>query len=51
MTPVQIRGKGLEALRQHLGLVGMVGFFQQTELGYGNCTEERRQWLAWQFVS
>lgn len=24
----------------------MVGFLQQTELGYGNCIEERRQWLG-----
>ena len=46
MTPVQIREKGLEALRQHLGVVGMVRFLQQTELGYGNYTEERHQWLG-----
>ena len=46
MTPVQIREKGLEALRQHLGVVGMVRFLQQTELGYGNYTEERQQWLG-----
>ena len=46
MTPVQIREKGLEALRQHLGVVGMVRFLQQTELGWGNYTEERQQWLG-----
>ena len=46
MTPVQIREKGLEALRQHLGVVGMVRFLQQTELGGGNYTEERQQWLG-----
>lgn len=46
MTPVQIREKGLEALRQHLGVVGMVRFLQQMELGYGDYTEERQQWLG-----
>ena len=46
MTPVQIREKGLEALRQHLGVAGMVRFLQQTELGWGNYTEERQQWLG-----
>ena len=46
MTPVQIREKGLEALRQHLGVVGMVRFLQQTDLGRGNYTEERQQWLG-----
>lgn len=46
MTPIQIREKGLEALRQHLGVVGMVRFLQQTELGCGNYTEERQQWLG-----
>ena len=46
MTPVQIREKGLEALRQHLGVVGMVRFLQQTELGGGNYIEERHQWLG-----
>lgn len=42
MTPVQIREKGLGALCQHLGVVGMVRFLQQTELGWGNYTEERQ---------
>ena len=46
MTPVQIREKGLEALRQHLGVAGMIRFLQQTELGWGNYTEERQQWLG-----
>ena len=46
MTSAQIREKGLEVLRQHLGVVGMVRFLQQTELGWGNYTEERRQWLG-----
>ena len=45
MTQVQIRERGLEALRQHLGIVGMIRFLQQSELGWGNYTEERHQWL------
>ena len=45
VTQVQIRERGLEALCQHLGIVGMVRFLQQSELGWGNYTEERHQWL------
>jgi len=45
MTLAQIREKGFEALSQHLGVVGMVRFLQQSELGWGNYTEERDQWL------
>ena len=43
MTPVQIREKGLEPLRQHLGVVGMVRFLQQAELGGGNYTSDSRK--------
>jgi hypothetical protein len=46
MTLAQIREKGLEALRQHLGVVGMIRFLQQSEMGWGNYTEEREQWLG-----
>ena len=46
MTLAQIREKGLEALRKHLGIVGMVRFLQQAETGWGNYTEERDQWLG-----
>lgn len=46
MTPVHIREKGLEVLRQHLGVAGMARFFQQTEMGWGDYTEQRRQWLG-----
>ena len=45
-TLAQIREKGLEALSQHLGVVGMIRFLQQSELGWGNYTEERNQWLG-----
>jgi hypothetical protein len=46
MTLEQIRQKGLDALRQHLGIVGTVRFLQQSEMGWGNYTEERHQWLG-----
>ena len=46
MTLAQIREKGMEVLRQQLGVVGMVRFLQQVELGWGNYTEERHQWLG-----
>ena len=46
MTLEQIREPGLAALRQHLGIVGMVRFLQQSEMGWGNYTEERYQWLG-----
>jgi hypothetical protein len=45
MTLEQIREQGLAVLRQHLGIVGMVRFLQQSEMGWGNYTEERYQWL------
>ncbi len=45
MTLAQIREKGMEVLRQQLGVVGMVRFLQQVKLGWGNYTEERHQWL------
>jgi hypothetical protein len=46
MTLAQIREKGLEVLGKHLGVVGMVRFLQQSEMGWGNYTEERYQWLG-----
>ncbi len=46
MTLEQIREQGLAALCQHLGIVGMVRFLQQSEMGRGNYTEERNQWLG-----
>ena len=46
MTLEQIREQGLAVLRQHLGVVGMVRFLQQAEMGWGNYTEERYQWLG-----
>jgi hypothetical protein len=46
MTLEQIREQGLAALRQHLGIVGMVRFLQPSDMGWGNYTEERYQWLG-----
>jgi hypothetical protein len=46
MTLEQIREQGLAVLRQHLGVVGMVRFLQQSEMGWGDYTEERYQWLG-----
>ena len=41
----QIRQQGLEALTKALGPVGMVRFLQQFELGNGDYTHDREQWL------
>jgi hypothetical protein len=46
MTPEQIRQTGIQLLTKHLGVTGMVRFFQQTELGHGDYTKERQQWLG-----
>jgi hypothetical protein len=46
MTLEQIREQGLAVLRKHLGIIGMVRFLQQAEMGWGNYTEERYQWLG-----
>jgi hypothetical protein len=46
MTLEEIREQGLAALRHHLGVVGMVRFLQQSEMGWGNYTAERDQWLG-----
>ena len=52
LTPLQIRQKGLEALKEALGPVGMVRFLQQFDGGSGDYTRVssaphsvRHQWL------
>jgi hypothetical protein len=45
-TLEQIREQGLAVLRKHLGIVGMVRFLQQSDMGWGDYTEERYQWLG-----
>jgi hypothetical protein len=46
MTLEQIRERGIQVLREYLGIVGMVRFLQQSETGWGNYTEARYQWLG-----
>ena len=50
-TPVQIRKKGLDALAKALGPLGMIRFLQQYDMGSGNYTQERRQWLKEETLS
>lgn len=45
MTPQQIRVAGLAALARELGLVGMIRFMQQFEIGQGDYSKDRHQWL------
>jgi len=45
MNPVEIRKKGIEALNNALGPVGMVRFLHQFESGTGDYTKERHLWL------
>ena len=45
MTPETLRQAGLDALRRDLGAAGMVRFLQQFEIGNGDYTAERWQWL------
>ena len=44
-TLEQIRLAGLRALHRELGPVGMVRFLQQYELGSGDYSKERHEWL------
>jgi len=45
LTPETLRQAGLDALRRDLGAAGMARFLQQFEIGKGNYTAERWQWL------
>ena len=45
MTPQQIRVAGLAALSRELGLVGMIRFMQQFEMGKGDYSKDRHEWL------
>ena len=45
MTPAQIQQAGLAALARELGLDGMVQFLQQFEIGHGDYSTERHEWL------
>lgn len=41
----KIRKEGIDALAKSLGPIGMVRFIQSFDLGKGNYTKERFQWL------
>ena len=45
MNMSEIRKKGIEALTEALGPVGMVRFLHQFESGKGDYTKERKIWL------
>lgn len=45
MTPEQIRTVGMRALSRELGATGLVRFLQQFEMGHGDYTAERHDWL------
>jgi hypothetical protein len=45
MTPQQIREAGMEILSRELGVVGMIRFMQQFELGKGDYSKDRHLWL------
>ena len=45
VTLAEIHRRGLDALKEALGPVGMVRFLQQFYLGSGNYTQERELWL------
>jgi len=37
---------GITVLAQHLGMVGMIRFLQQSETGWGDYTKDRERWLG-----
>ena len=45
MTPQQIRVAGIAALSRELGMVGMIRFMQQFEMGQGDYSKDRHEWL------
>jgi hypothetical protein len=45
MTLQQIREAGMEALSRELGIVGMIRFMQQFEIGIGDYSRDRHEWL------
>ncbi len=43
LTPTRIREKGIEALLEALGPVGMIRFLQQLDSGSGDYTRDRKR--------
>ena len=46
LTDEQIRARGLEALHRELGPAGFIRFLRQFELGHGDYSKERHEWLG-----
>lgn len=46
MSMIEIQNKGYEILCEHLGIVGMLKFIQQFDLGSGDYTKEREKILG-----
>ena len=42
----EIRIAGIEALVQHLGVVGAIRFLQYEDKGYGDYSRDRHRWLG-----
>ena len=45
MKLMEIRQQGYKALINTLGVAGTLRFLQQLNVGYGDYTKERHQWL------
>lgn len=45
MSPSQIRSAGLAALAKSLGPTGMARFIQQFDMGTGDYSKDRNNWL------
>jgi hypothetical protein len=45
MTPTEIRRQGIAALRERLGVMGMIRFLQQLQVPTGDYTIDRRLWM------
>lgn len=45
MKKTELRQKGYQALINALGTVETIEFLQQLDIGYGDYTQERYQWL------
>ncbi len=50
LNPVELRKKGIKALKEALGPVDMIRFLHQFDLGSGDYTKERKNWLTEQKV-
>jgi len=44
MTPNQVKISGLHAISAQMGIVGLIRFIQEYEIGYGDYTADRHEW-------